>query len=115
MFSLRDRKSPREEIAKLTATYVNGMAIGIAVVGGIAPSINVILAGGASLSAVVALPLLTVGCTAVSIGIHLIVRRYLQAGVEQMTLDVLMILIGPLSMAVGALAVLYFTSSPRSK
>ena len=43
MFSLRDRKSPREETAKLTATYVNGMAIGMVVVGGVAPFIKVIV------------------------------------------------------------------------
>ena len=45
MFSLRDRKSPQDETAKLTATYVNGMAIGMVVVGGVAPFINVAISG----------------------------------------------------------------------
>lgn len=78
MFSLRDRKSPREETAKLTAAYVNGLAIGLTIVGGIGPIINVVVPNASSLSAASILLLMPVGCMGGSVALHLCARAYLK-------------------------------------
>lgn len=64
----------RNEQAKLTATYLNGLAVGLAAVGGIAPWIGAAQAGGAS----VVLAVVTTGCTVVSVALRLGARRVLR-------------------------------------
>ena len=63
----------RNEQAKLTATYLNGIAIALAAVGGIAPWI----ASAETLTISPLRAVLTVGCFATSVGIHWAARRVL--------------------------------------
>lgn len=65
----------RNEQAKLTATYLNGLAIAFAAVGGIAPWVGSAQAG--QISAVVAS--LTLGCGFLSAGLHVVARRVLRS------------------------------------
>ena len=71
-------KLVRNEQRKLTATFVNGVAIAILGVGGFAPLAATAMSG--PLSPIVAL--LVLGCASASIGLHLLVRLYLQ-GLEE--------------------------------
>jgi hypothetical protein len=65
----------RNEQAKLTATYLNGIAIALAAVGGIAPWI-----AAAETATISPLPaMLTVGCFVISLGVHSAARRVLRA------------------------------------
>lgn len=66
-------KLARNEQAKLTATYLNGLAIALAALGGIAPAIA--LAQGLTTGRVVALVGAT--CWAMSAGLHLTARKLL--------------------------------------
>ena len=68
----------RNEQRKLRATYFNGAAIAIVGVGGFAPVVATAMSG--PLSALV--PVLVLGCTTVSIGLHLLARLSLQ-GLEE--------------------------------
>ena len=78
MFSLRDRKSPRDETAKLTATFVNGIAIGITVVGSIAPLVNAMGYGGYPAASTASLILSGSGCLILSFALHLSARYFLK-------------------------------------
>ena len=77
MFTLKDRKSPHDETTKLTATYVNGMAIGMVVVGSVAPFINVVVSGyrSAAIGNLLASGAICVGLSAI---LHLVARWYLK-------------------------------------
>lgn len=61
---------------KLTATYLNGMAIAILAVGGLAPLVS--YASASSSIGPVALAGLGVGCLVASAGLHLMARKVLE-------------------------------------
>ena len=65
------------ERAKLTATFVNGMAIAIFAVGGLTPVFSVLLSGTAS-----ATTWLVIGssfvCSLTSVALHFVARRFLK-------------------------------------
>lgn len=65
----------RNEQTKLTATFLNGMAIAMFAVGGLAPSIG--MAAG-SVPASVLVVILMGYCLAASTALHLIARRILR-------------------------------------
>ncbi len=66
------------EAAKLTGTFLNGLAVGIAVVGGIAPIFNAIYATeNASVEAWMRALIGSV-CFVVAVAIHFIARSYLK-------------------------------------
>lgn len=66
----------RNERLKLSATYLNGIAIALIAVGGFAPSISV-LTGASVAQAWLAAGLLGV-CTSISVGLHLAASRLLK-------------------------------------
>ena len=78
MSSFRESRSPFDEAAKLTATYANGVAVGIAVVGGVAPLINAVLPGGSFSAKAGILSGLGLVCIIASIDIHLGAQWYLR-------------------------------------
>jgi hypothetical protein len=63
----------RNEQAKLTATYLNGIGIALAAVGGIAPWI----ASAETLTISPLRAVLTLACFVTSSGLHLVARRVL--------------------------------------
>ncbi len=65
------------EQVKLTATYLNGIAITIFAVGGLAPLVALV-SGTASPSAVPLIIALTSVCVVLSGALHLIARRHLR-------------------------------------
>ena len=76
-----ERKQPTDayiEAAKLTATFLNGLAVGLAVVGGVAPIFNAIYA--TEYVAVEAWMRALIGsvCFVVAVAIHSIARSYLK-------------------------------------
>lgn len=66
----------RNERLKLSATYLNGIAIALIAVGGFAPSISV-LTGASAAQAGFAAALLAV-CTSISVALHLSASRLLK-------------------------------------
>lgn len=67
----------RNEQAKLTATYLNGLAIAIFAVGALAPLVAYI--SGSIPVGAGAVSALTLSCAATSLILHLLARRSLQA------------------------------------
>jgi hypothetical protein len=65
------------ERAKLTATYVNGMAIAIFAVGGLAPIFSVFLSGTASATTWLVMGSSFV-CSLTSVALHFVTRRFLR-------------------------------------
>jgi sulfite exporter TauE/SafE len=65
----------RNEQAKLTATYLNGIAIAVAAVGGIAPWIPHL--AQESTSGARRLAVIAVGCVLLSVGLHFLARTIL--------------------------------------
>lgn len=65
------------ERAKLTATYLNGLAIAIFGVGGLAPIFSVVLSRAPGAVPTVTLSLNTCVCWIVSAGLHSLGRRFL--------------------------------------
>lgn len=68
----------RREAAKLSAAYVNGVAIGLALVGGVAPLFNAVYFTKELPIAWWQLGLISFTCLIVSAAIHLAARRYLE-------------------------------------
>lgn len=77
VLSLRSGEAKREA-AKLTATYVNGVAIGLALVGGVAPVFNAVYFTKDLPITWWQLVLISFTCLIVSTAIHLAARRYLE-------------------------------------
>jgi hypothetical protein len=65
------------EQVKLTATYLNGLAIAIFAVGGLAPVVGIV-SGTAQAGAAGGIAVLTTICVSVSAGLHLAGRRMLR-------------------------------------
>ena len=65
------------EQVKLTATYLNGLAIAIFAVGGLAPVVGIV-SGTAQTGAAGGIAALTSICVSVSAGLHLAGRRILR-------------------------------------
>jgi len=78
MFSVKDKKPPRDEVAKLTATYVNSIAAGLAIVGGIAPIINAMSSSDRMDATPATVTLLSLGCLCVSAAIHVQARVFIR-------------------------------------
>jgi hypothetical protein len=78
MFSVKDKKPPRDEVAKLTATYVNSIAAGLAIVGGIAPIINAMSSSARMDATPLTVTLLSLGCLCVSAAIHVQARAFIR-------------------------------------
>lgn len=66
------------ERAKLTATYVNGLAVGLYVVGGVAPIFTYVFAAEASRPPIALIVLGSLVCQAASFGLHLWAKRFLR-------------------------------------
>ncbi len=65
------------EQVKLTATYLNGLAIAIFAVGGLAPLVSIV-SGTAHPSALLPIAALTTVCVLLSGALHLIAKRHLR-------------------------------------
>ena len=65
------------ERIKLTATYLNGLAIAIFAVGGLAPVVAIV-SGTAQSGTASGISVLTTVCVAVSVGLHLAARLILR-------------------------------------
>ena len=68
-------KAARNEQLKLTATYLNGIAIAFITVGVLAPMVG-LLTG--ALTSALAGAVLAVGCIVISLGIHFVARQTLR-------------------------------------
>ncbi|WAP71007.1 hypothetical protein [Jiella pelagia] len=81
--SPRRSEETTREVAKFTATYVNGVAIGLALVGGLAPLFNAVYFTKELPIAWWQLVLISFICLMVSVAIHLAARRYLERELEK--------------------------------
>ena len=72
-----DEKLVHNERTKLTATWLNGLAIALAAIGGFAPLISYATNANATFAAPAA-GLMAIACLAGSIGLHFIARKTLE-------------------------------------
>ncbi|MDY8109301.1 hypothetical protein U0C82_09125 [Fulvimarina sp. 2208YS6-2-32] len=77
MFSIKDRKNVDDELARLTGAYLNAIAIGVTLLGGVGPLFSVIYTRTISLPVVIVVPLSLV-CFGGGILLHLGARRTLR-------------------------------------
>ena len=77
MFSTKDRKNVDDELAKLTGAYLNAIAIGVTLLGGIGPLFSVIYTTSISLPLAIVLPL-SVSCFGAGVLLHLAARHLLR-------------------------------------
>lgn len=66
------------ERAKLTATYVNGVAVGFSIIGGVAPIFSFIFASETTRPTLTTLLIGMLICQTVSAALHLVARRTLK-------------------------------------
>ncbi|MBO0663527.1 hypothetical protein LQ948_12860 [Jiella sp. MQZ9-1] len=72
-----DKEADRE-VAKLTAAFLNGLAVGLAIVGGVAPIFNSMYAARKSSFSWWQLASISIVCLIASAAIHLATRAYLR-------------------------------------
>jgi hypothetical protein len=65
------------ERTKLTSTWLNGLAIAIAAVGGVAPTVSILSSNATDFSAL-AVSVTSVGCLLISGGLHYLARILLK-------------------------------------
>ncbi|GLK81111.1 amino acid transporter protein [Methylopila turkensis] len=73
------QKLVQNEAAKLTATYLNSVAVGVFIVGGVAPSLTYTISLDAGRPDIATVAIAGVACVVASAGLHSLARRSLRS------------------------------------